>query len=69
MPPQYDGGQTDLCRVLIAEGRGFVAGVQIAPDRDHGFVCAVNAKDSPAFGKFSVGWIILSSGFIKGVHS
>ncbi len=69
MPAQYDGGQTDLHWVQIAKGRGFVAGVQIAPDRDHGFVCAVNAKDSLAFDKFSVGWVILSLGFIKGAHS
>ena len=48
--PRFNGGRVDLRRSLTTPGRGFVAGVQIAPHRTHGFVCALNARGSLAVG-------------------
>lgn len=48
--PKFDRGRLDLRRVLLMDRRGFVAAVQVAPQRDQGFVCALNARLSLAFG-------------------
>ena len=42
--PRFDRGRVDLRRPLTAPRRGFVAGVQIAPNRTYGFVCALNRR-------------------------
>jgi hypothetical protein len=42
--PHFHHGSVDLRRPLTTPGRGFVAGVQIAPDRSHAFVCALNTR-------------------------
>jgi hypothetical protein len=48
--PAARGGTVDLRQPFSAPGTGFVAGVQIDPRRDLGFVCAVNRKQRVAFG-------------------
>jgi hypothetical protein len=48
--PRFDCGRLDLRRVLTTPGRGFVAGVQIAPERSQAFVCAFNAESRLAVG-------------------
>lgn len=48
--PKFNRGRVDLRRPLSIGRRGFVAGIQIAPGRDHGFACAVNARLSLAIG-------------------
>jgi hypothetical protein len=48
--PAARGGSIDLRQSFPAPGTGFVAGVQIDPHRDFGFVCAVNRKRRVAFG-------------------
>jgi hypothetical protein len=48
--PRFDRGSVDLRRTLTTPGRGFVAGVQIAPKRSHAFICALNTQLSLAIG-------------------
>ena len=48
--PRFDRGRVDLRRALTTPGRGFVAGVQIIPDRSHAFVCVCNARSGLAVG-------------------
>ena len=48
--PRFDRGRVDLRRALTTPGRGFVAGVQIVPDRSHAFVCIANARSGLAVG-------------------
>jgi hypothetical protein len=61
--PTPEGGRVDLRRSLSVEGRGFIAGVQFAPERDHAFLCAVNAKFSLAIGYYfrraDYPWVVL----------
>jgi hypothetical protein len=48
--PRFDGGRVDLRHVLTTPGRGFVAGVQIVPDRAHAFVSVSNPRSQLAIG-------------------
>jgi hypothetical protein len=48
--PKFNRGRMDLRRPLSVPRRGFVAGVQISPQREHAFVCAVNTRLSLAIG-------------------
>lgn len=48
--PGIDGDPVDLRRPLQERGTGFVAGVQIDPRREFGFVCAVHHEKAIAFG-------------------
>jgi len=48
--PRFDRGRVDLRRALTTPGRGFVAGVQIDPDREHAFVCVSNPRSRLAIG-------------------
>jgi len=48
--PRFDRRRVDLRRVLTTRGRGFVAGVEIIPDRSHAFVCASNVRSRLAVG-------------------
>ncbi len=61
--PRLDGNRTDLRRVLITEGKGFVVGVQVPPNRKYGFVCAIDTRSSVAFGycfpRTDFPWIVL----------
>ncbi len=50
LAPRYDGAVCDLRVPLQQEGRGFVAGIQIDPQRQHAFVGAVNAEYRLLFG-------------------
>jgi len=42
--PAAAGGKVDLRRTLTRRGRGFVVGVLVDPQRDNGFVAALNAR-------------------------
>jgi hypothetical protein len=48
--PAVGGGSVDLQHPCQTPGRGFVAGIQIDPRREHGFACAVNQAEGLAFG-------------------
>ena len=48
--PRFDRGRVDLRRALTTPSRGFVAGVQIAPNRNHAFACALNWRLSLVIG-------------------
>lgn len=48
--PAVGGGSVDLQYPCQTPGRGFVAGIQIDPRREHGFACAVNPAERLAFG-------------------
>ena len=48
--PAARGGTIDLRQPFRVPGTGFVAGVQIDPRRDFGYVCTVNSKQQVAFG-------------------
>jgi hypothetical protein len=48
--PRFDRGRVDLRRPLAVRARGFIAGIQIAPNRTYGFVCALNRKLSLVIG-------------------
>jgi hypothetical protein len=48
--PRFDRGRVDLRHALITPGRGFVAGVEIVPDRSHAFVCVSNVRSGLAVG-------------------
>jgi hypothetical protein len=48
---RFDRGRVDLRRVLTTPGRGFVAGVQVAPERSLAFVCVL----SPVF-RLAIGY-------------
>lgn len=48
--PGVNGGSLDLQRPCQKSGLGFVAGIQIDPNRENAFVCAVNREQQLAFG-------------------
>jgi hypothetical protein len=48
--PRFDRGRVDLRRPLTTPSRGFLAGVQVAPNRYHAFACALNRKLSLVIG-------------------
>jgi hypothetical protein len=48
--PHFDRGRVDLRRTLTTPSRGFVVGVQIAPNRNEAFVCALNRRLSLVIG-------------------
>ena len=50
LAPGPDGRMMNLRIPFQKEGTGFVAGVQVDPGREHGFVCAVNAARNLIFG-------------------
>jgi hypothetical protein len=48
--PGIDGASVDLQHPCRKPGSGFVAGVQVDPGRDIGFICAVHRAERLAFG-------------------
>jgi hypothetical protein len=50
LAPGIDGASVDLQHPCQKSGTGFVAGIQIDPHREYGFVCAVNHAQRLAIG-------------------
>ncbi|MGC2635637.1 MAG: hypothetical protein WA294_00560 [Acidobacteriaceae bacterium] len=48
--PAIGGGTVNLQHPCQQPGKGFVAGIQVDPRRQHGFACAVNHAERLAFG-------------------